>query len=185
MTLGMTFMRRRTWTTPMRLSRRASQISPGAIHHPPVPSSVQSLPQLRLPEAPVCRHLVTELGFEGIRFDFSKGYDGKYAGKYARAALADDQMAVGEYWVPLRYDDTVMKRDQEDNRRQVGEWIDASGGRCLAFDFSTKGLLQVRTSACPAHSWASCLTSHLCSHSVRLLCNPVQCLCSQCNAQNP
>jgi alpha-amylase len=86
---------------------------------------------------------VHNLGFEGLRFDFSKGYAGEYAGQYARAALHSDQIAIGEFWVPLKYDNAIMVRDQEDNRRQITEWLEASGNRCLAFDFSTKGLLQV------------------------------------------
>lgn len=88
------------------------------------------------------RHLVNDLGFEGIRFDFSKGYGGKYAGQYARSALASDQIAIGEFWVPLKYDENIMRRDQDDNRQQLAEWMDDGGNRCLAFDFSTKGLLQ-------------------------------------------
>lgn len=59
------------------------------------------------------------MGFEGIRFDYSKGYGGKYAGDYARAALGDTGgFVVGEYWVPLAYDDEgEMIYDQEPNRK--------------------------------------------------------------------
>ena len=91
----------------------------------------------------LCRHLVHDLGFNGLRFDFSKGYGGQYAGQYARTALNGDQIAIGEFWVPLKYDEDVMRRDQDDNRQQLAKWLDEGGNRCLAFDFSTKGLLQV------------------------------------------
>jgi alpha-amylase len=89
--------------------------------------------------------LIHELGFEGLRFDYSKGYAGKFAGEYARAALGPEGgFAVGEYWVPLRYDDEGnLMYDQENNRADVSRWIDDTGGRCLAFDFATKGILQV------------------------------------------
>lgn len=90
---------------------------------------------------------MNDIGFEGIRFDFSKGYAGKYAGQYARSALASDQIAIGEFWVPLKYDEDIMRRDQDDNRQQLAEWLDDGGNRCLAFDFSTKGLLQVSSSS--------------------------------------
>ena len=93
-----------------------------------------------------CRYLIDDLGFKGLRFDFCKGYNGKFAGQYARAALGDSQgFAVGEYWVPLSYDSQGKQLyDQENNRKELAKWIDESGGRCLAFDFATKGILQVR-----------------------------------------
>jgi hypothetical protein len=93
----------------------------------------------------IFRHLKHHLGFEGLRFDYSKGYAGKFAAKYARAALGNDEgLVVGEYWVPLRYDaEGSLVYDQEHNRQEVTRWIDDTGGRCLAFDFATKGILQV------------------------------------------
>ena len=92
------------------------------------------------------RYLIEELGFAGLRFDFSKGYGGEYAGIYARAALGDDVgLAVGEYWVPLKYDGHGKQLyDQDRNRRDLAKWVDETEGRCLAFDFATKGILQVR-----------------------------------------
>jgi alpha-amylase len=86
---------------------------------------------------------VNDLGFEGIRFDYSRGYGGKYAALYAKAALSDDQFAVGEYWIPLDYDEEGnMLPDQEKHRKKVVQWLEEAEDRCLAFDFGTKGLLQ-------------------------------------------
>lgn len=129
------------------------------------------------------------MGFEGIRFDYSKGYGGSFAGDYARAALGEcDGFVVGEYWVPLQYDDEGdMVYDQEPNRKarsrhaqrscgagpctdrrmcvvsravcdrrsvqEVTKWIDDTGGRCLAFDFATKGILQVRVLGSLCRRW--------------------------------
>jgi hypothetical protein len=48
----------------------------------------------------VRRYLIESLGYRGLRFDFSKGYGGSFAGQYTRAALGDQGgFAVGEYWV--------------------------------------------------------------------------------------
>lgn len=93
--------------------------------------------------ADFCKYLCENVGFEGLRFDFSKGYAGRFAGDYSRHALGDAGFAVGEFWTPLRYDgEGNLEYDQEDNRQQVRAWIDETGGRCCAFDFSTKGILQ-------------------------------------------
>jgi hypothetical protein len=96
-----------------------------------------------------CRYLIEHIGFQGLRFDFSKGYSGRFAGQYARAALGEDKgLVVGEYWVPLSYDDDGKQLyDQEASRQRLSSWIDETGGRCHAFDFATKGILQVRCSA--------------------------------------
>ena len=47
-----------------------------------------------------CRYMIEDLGFQGLRFDYSKGYGGRYAWQYARAAMGDHLgLAIGEYWV--------------------------------------------------------------------------------------
>ena len=50
--------------------------------------------------------------------------------------------------MPLCYDNEGKQLyDQEKNRKELSRWIDETGGRCLAFDFGTKGILQVRCDA--------------------------------------
>jgi hypothetical protein len=144
-----TSMLRQTWTTRPTMCRPACQTSLGMratvpsachcvlhIHHRWLPSFHREVVR--------CRYLTSDLGFEGIRFDYSRGYGAKYAALYARAGLSDDQLAVGEYWIPLDYDDKgKMLPNQEGHRKRVCKWLDEAERRCLAFDFGTKGLLQV------------------------------------------
>jgi hypothetical protein len=116
----------------------------------------------------VCRFLIEDLGFAGLRFDFSKGYGGKYAGIYARAALGDDiGLAVGEYWVPLKYEGSRQLYDQDKNRKELAKWVDETGGRCLAFDFTTKGVLQVRACCCAHTLQRLCMSSPIHSACIR------------------
>lgn len=77
--------------------------------------------------------MFNDVGFSGIRYDYSKGYDPAYAGIYAQATQPD--FCVGELWVDLDYNDV------DENRQQLMDYIDATGGVCGAFDFTTKGLL--------------------------------------------
>ena len=83
--------------------------------------------------------LVDDVGFGGIRFDFSKGYGGEFAGQYTRACMPE--FAVGEYWDTLNYGQG-LEYDQDAHRQRIVDWIDSTGGICTAFDFTTKGILQ-------------------------------------------
>ena len=80
-----------------------------------------------------------DVGFGGIRFDFSKGYGGEFAGNYTRACMPE--FAVGEYWDTLNYGQG-LEYDQDAHRQRIIDWIDSTGGICTAFDFTTKGILQ-------------------------------------------
>ena len=83
--------------------------------------------------------LTHDVGFGGIRFDFSKGYGGEFAGMYTRACMPE--FAVGEYWDTLNYGQG-LEYDQDAHRQRIVDWIDSTGGICTAFDFTTKGILQ-------------------------------------------
>ena len=85
------------------------------------------------------RWLKDDVGFGGVRFDFSKGYDGRFAGEYIKAM--DPEFAVGEYWDTLAYG-AGLEYDQDAHRQRIVDWIDAAGGNTTAFDFTTKGILQ-------------------------------------------
>ena len=83
--------------------------------------------------------LTTDVGFGGIRFDFSKGYGGEFAGIYIRACMPE--FSVGEYWDTLNYGQG-LEYDQDAHRQRIVDWIDSTGGLSTAFDFTTKGILQ-------------------------------------------
>jgi alpha-amylase len=65
-------------------------------------------------------------GFAGWRFDEVRGYRGDFVGLY------NDQsrpyLSVGEFW--------------DADRQSVVNWIDATGGKSMAFDFPTRTLLK-------------------------------------------
>ena len=83
--------------------------------------------------------LRNDIGFGGVRFDFSKGYGGQFAGEYIKAM--SPEFAVGEYWDTLAYG-AGLEYNQDAHRQRIVDWIDAAGGNCTAFDFTTKGILQ-------------------------------------------
>lgn len=85
--------------------------------------------------------LVHEIGFEGFRFDYVKGYHGSFVKKYLEATTP--KFAVGEYWSSMDYTDQfVLKPDQNGHRQEIINWVDSAGGIPHTFDFTTKGILQ-------------------------------------------
>lgn len=75
-----------------------------------------------------------EMGYDGWRFDYAKGFHGRYIEKYIRATKPC--FAVGELWDYLNMDDPNA------HRQQLCDWIDDTKGTCSTFDFTTKGVLQ-------------------------------------------
>lgn len=74
------------------------------------------------------------IGFAGWRYDYVKGYNGSYVGSYnSRTA---PYFSVGELWTDLDLN------NPNPHRQLIMNWLDATGGRSAAFDFTTKGLLQ-------------------------------------------
>ncbi|GAB4823092.1 hypothetical protein N2152v2_010138 [Parachlorella kessleri] len=86
------------------------------------------------------RWLRNSIGFDGWRFDFVKGYDGRYVGEYINATVPE--MAFGEYWDTCSYTDGVLNYNQDVHRQRTVDWCDATGATAAAFDFTTKGILQ-------------------------------------------
>ena len=82
-----------------------------------------------------------EVGFGGIRFDFSKGYGGSFTGEYVRACEDNVEFAVGEFWDTMNYG-VGLEYNQDSHRQAIVDWVDQTGGCCTAFDFTTKGILQ-------------------------------------------
>lgn len=74
------------------------------------------------------------VGFSGLRFDYSKGYSPAYA-KIYHDSMASVDFCVGEVWTNLDY------ANVDAHRQLLMNYIDGTGGTCAAFDFTTKGLL--------------------------------------------
>jgi alpha-amylase len=78
--------------------------------------------------------LKSSIGYDGWRYDYVKGYAGGYVGTYNTNTVP--YFSVGELWTDLNLNDV------NPHRQLIMNWIDATGGRSAAFDFTTKGLLQ-------------------------------------------
>lgn len=63
-----------------------------------------------------------EMGYDGWRYDFVKGFEGKYVGIYNDAS--QPWLSVGEYW--------------DGNYDAVKAWLAATGYKSMAFDFPQK-----------------------------------------------
>ncbi|CAJ2675420.1 unnamed protein product [Trifolium pratense] len=86
--------------------------------------------------------LKTEIGFSGWRFDFVKGYAPSIMKIYMENTKPD--FAVGENWNSLSNgQDGKPNYDQGEARGQLANWVENAGGAINAFDFTTKGILQV------------------------------------------
>ncbi|MBW7875535.1 MAG: hypothetical protein H3C47_06090 [Candidatus Cloacimonetes bacterium] len=85
------------------------------------------------------------IGFEGFRFDYTKGFDGAFVKEYVKAVPTS--FCVGEYWTSMNYNGTQLLPDQNKHRQEITDWVDRTEGTCSTFDFTTKGILQeaVRT----------------------------------------
>ncbi|KAJ4701759.1 Alpha-amylase [Melia azedarach] len=85
--------------------------------------------------------LKTEIGFDGWRFDFVKGYAPSITKIYMEKTLPN--FAVGEKWDSLSYgEDGKLDANQDAHRGALKDWIQAAGRVVTAFDFTTKGILQ-------------------------------------------
>ena len=72
-------------------------------------------------------------GFSGIRYDYATGYAPAYAAIYHDAMAPD--FCVGEIWT------TLDLGNVDAHRQRLVDYVNGTGGRCAAFDFTTKGLL--------------------------------------------
>jgi alpha-amylase len=66
------------------------------------------------------------VGFRGWRYDEARGYAGGFVQLYNDASRP--YLSVGEFW--------------DADRQNVMNWIDATGGRSMAFDFPTRTVLK-------------------------------------------
>nr|XP_011467888.1 PREDICTED: uncharacterized protein LOC101298534 [Fragaria vesca subsp. vesca]XP_011467889.1 PREDICTED: uncharacterized protein LOC101298534 [Fragaria vesca subsp. vesca] len=83
--------------------------------------------------------LRSDIGFDGWRLDFVRGFSGSYVKEYIEASTP--AFAIGEYWDSLAYENGNLCYNQDAHRQRIVNWINATGGSSSAFDVTTKGIL--------------------------------------------
>ncbi|KAL9665470.1 hypothetical protein QQ045_020890 [Rhodiola kirilowii] len=93
-----------------------------------------------------------EIGYDGWRLDFVRGFWGGYVKDYIDSS--EPYFAVGEYWDSLSYTYGEMDHNQDAHRQRIVDWINATGGTAGAFDVTTKGILHAALEKC--EYWRLC-----------------------------
>ncbi|WP_018248964.1 alpha-amylase C-terminal beta-sheet domain-containing protein [Orenia marismortui] len=88
--------------------------------------------------------LKNDVGFKGWRYDYVKGYSGYYNGLYNDSTTP--YFSVGEFWPDITGDYYASGDNVNYHRQKLMDWIDATGGKSTAFDFTTKWQLMLATS---------------------------------------
>jgi len=92
------------------------------------------------------RWLRKEIGYDGWRLDFVRGFWGGYVKDYL--AATEPYFALGEYWDSLSYTYGEMDHNQDAHRQRIIDWINATSGTSGAFDVTTKGILHAALERC-------------------------------------
>ncbi|XP_019170778.1 PREDICTED: alpha-amylase 3, chloroplastic isoform X1 [Ipomoea nil] len=87
-----------------------------------------------------------EIGYDGWRLDFVRGFWGGYVKDYLETS--EPYFAVGEYWDSLSYTYGEMDHNQDAHRQRIVDWINATNGTAGAFDVTTKGILHSAIERC-------------------------------------
>ncbi|KAL8518790.1 hypothetical protein ACS0TY_009955 [Phlomoides rotata] len=87
-----------------------------------------------------------EIGYDGWRLDFVRGFWGGYVKDYLEAT--EPYFAVGEFWDSLSYTYGEMDHNQDAHRQRIVDWINATNGTASAFDVTTKGILHSALEKC-------------------------------------
>ncbi|XP_024021365.1 alpha-amylase 3, chloroplastic isoform X3 [Morus notabilis] len=87
-----------------------------------------------------------EIGYDGWRLDYVRGFWGGYLKDYLDAS--EPYFAVGEYWDSLGYTYGEMDHNQDGHRQRIVDWINATNGTAGAFDVTTKGILHSALERC-------------------------------------
>nr|XP_010925057.1 alpha-amylase 3, chloroplastic [Elaeis guineensis] len=87
-----------------------------------------------------------EVGYDGWRLDFVRGFWGGYVKDYLEAS--EPSFAVGEFWDSLSYTYGDMDHNQDAHRQRIIDWINATNGTAGAFDVTTKGILHTALEKC-------------------------------------
>lgn len=77
--------------------------------------------------------LKNTMGFDGWRYDFVRGFTGKYIAEYN--AATQPVFSVGEYW------EDFNPENSNAHRQHLCGWLDSHNGSARTFDFTTKGVL--------------------------------------------
>ena len=83
----------------------------------------------------------TNAGFDGWRYDYVKGFSPSYVGSYNTATAP--YFSVGELWPDITGDYYASCSSINYHRQKLMDWINATGDRSAAFDFTTKWQLQL------------------------------------------
>jgi alpha-amylase len=83
--------------------------------------------------------LRSEVGYDGWRWDFVRGFAPQYLAAYNDAA--SPAFAVVEVW------DDFDINNVDSHRQKLCDYLDSIGGRASAFDFTTKAVLQQAVSS--------------------------------------
>ncbi|XP_038972740.1 alpha-amylase isozyme 3D-like [Phoenix dactylifera] len=85
--------------------------------------------------------LKSDIGFDGWRLDFARGYSSDIAKIYVDQTTPS--FVVAEIWSSLAYgNDGKPAYDQNAHRQELVNWVQTVGSPATAFDFTTKGILQ-------------------------------------------
>eukprot|EP00775_Hariotina_reticulata_P005433 gene5433-5666_t len=95
------------------------------------------------------QHLRDNIGFQGWRFDFARGYAARFVAEYIEQSGASGDLNVGELWVDMHWEDGGrLGCNQDAARQRICDWLDDCEGKAGAFDFVTKGILQYAVGNC-------------------------------------
>ncbi|GMI98235.1 hypothetical protein HRI_003492800 [Hibiscus trionum] len=83
--------------------------------------------------------LRNEIGYDGWRLDFVRGFSGTFVKEYIETS--HPAFAIGEYWDSMAYEHGNLSYNQDAHRQRIVNWINATGGTSSAFDVTTKGIL--------------------------------------------
>ncbi|XP_077253457.1 alpha-amylase-like isoform X3 [Tasmannia lanceolata] len=85
--------------------------------------------------------LKTNIGFDGWRLDFAKGYGSQYIKLYMERTSPD--LAIGEVYTFFDPSDGKPESEPARNRQELIDWLQSVGDVPTTFDFTTKGVLNV------------------------------------------
>nr|QKY15147.1 alpha-amylase (AMY) [Polytomella parva] len=108
----------------------------------PAPDLDHANPELRAALKDWLKWLHEDIGFEGWRLDFVRGYGARFVKEYIDYTTTDKSFNVGEFWVDSRWNGSELEYNQDEGRQKLVNWLNGNGKTCCAFDFSTKGILQ-------------------------------------------
>eukprot|EP00775_Hariotina_reticulata_P007306 gene7306-7519_t len=108
----------------------------------PAPDLDHANPELRQALKEWLGWLQKDVGFQGWRLDFVKGYGASFVDEYISATVGKSCLNVGEFWVDMAWAGSDLEPNQNAARQKLCDWVNANGHSAPAFDFPTKGILQ-------------------------------------------